>query len=108
MTALPCVTAPLRMTRLQNPHDTAKFACIRGKEVLLHEAAGVLASGATNRQPIHLQRRNAYAYRDSLTIFAAGAHAFVEFQVIADHADAGQDIRTVADQRGAFDRRSNL
>jgi hypothetical protein len=48
------------------------------------------------------------ADRNALPLLAAGAHARVELHVVADHLDAGQSIRTVADQHGALDRRANL
>lgn len=56
------------------------------------------------RQSIHLQGRLSHAHRHALPVLAAGADAGVEFEVVAHHADAGQDVRAVADQGGALDR----
>src|SRR5262252_5761569 len=78
------------------------------RHFLLHEAAGVFAGGPANGQAIYLQRWNAHAHRHSLPILATGAYAFVQLQIIAYHADARQNIGTVADQRSAFDRGGNL
>src|SRR5207247_5088728 len=51
----------------------------------LHEAAGVFSCGSTDCEAVYFQRGNADAYRDGLTVFAAGADAFVEFQIVAYH-----------------------
>src|SRR5437868_3496005 len=42
--------------------------------------------------------RDADAHGDALAFLAAGADAFVEPQVVADHADVFQRLGTVADQ----------
>jgi len=52
---------------------------------LLHKPAGVFSGGAADGQAIDFYGRNADAYGDGLAIFAAGADAFVELQVVADH-----------------------
>ena len=52
--------------------------------------------------------RNADADGHGLSVFPAGAYAFVELQIVADHRNAGQHIGAIADQRGAFDRRGDL
>src|SRR5512133_3254704 len=43
-----------------------------------------------------------------LAVFAAGAYAFVELQIVADHRYACEDVRAVADQRGAPDGSGDL
>ena len=77
-------------------------------DCLLHEAADIFLRGAADGQAIDFDGRNAHADRHGLSVFAAGADAFVEFQIVADHRDARQHVGTVADQRCAFDRRGNL
>ena len=59
---------PLRMTNLIG---------ILSRTTLLHEAAGIFLGGAAYGQAIDLDGRDAYANWDGLTIFAAGADAFV-------------------------------
>jgi len=51
--------------------------CESVAKVLLHEAAGIFLGGAAYGQAIDLNGRDAYAYWDGLSIFAAGADAFV-------------------------------
>jgi len=57
--------------------------------ILLHESAGVFPRCAADGEPVDFQRRDADAYRYSLTVFAAGADAFIKFEIISDHRDAG-------------------
>src|SRR5208282_2703235 len=52
---------------------------------LLHEAARIFSGGAAYCQAVDLQCRDAYAYWHGLAVFAAGADAFVELQVISNH-----------------------
>ena len=47
-------------------------------------------------------------HRHALAVVAAGAHAGVELEVVADHADLLQHVRPVADQGRALDRRPDL
>src|ERR1700733_16189710 len=70
---------------------------------LLHEAAGVFPGGPANGKAIYLDGRNSYADGHGLTIFTAGADAFVEFQVVADHRDSRKHVGAIADQGCAFD-----
>ena len=56
--------------------DGVDFVCHR-KRCLLHEAARIFLSRPAYRQAIDLDGRNAYAYGHCLSIFAAGAYAFV-------------------------------
>ena len=49
-----------------------------------------------------------HAYGNPLTRLAAIAHARVQRHVVANSADVFQRGRTVAYQRGSFDRRANL
>ena len=71
--------------------------------VLLHEAAGIFLGGSADGQAVNFQRGNADSDGHGLSVFAAGADAFIEFQVVAHHGDASEDVGAVADQRGALD-----
>src|SRR2546425_7435943 len=51
---------------------------------------------------------NAHAHRDALPVFAAGADAGIELQIVADGHDARQDCGPVADQGRALDGRGHL
>jgi hypothetical protein len=64
-------------------------------------------TGSADREIVDAQRGLTNAHRHALALFAAGADAIVEFQIVADHRHAGQHVRTVADQRRAFDRRTD-
>src|SRR5262245_20677553 len=57
---------------------------------------------------VDADRRQADAHRHGLAVLAAGAHALVELQVVADAGDPRERLRAVADQRGALDRRRDL
>jgi hypothetical protein len=46
---------------------------------------------------IDFNGRDANADGNGLSIFAAGADAFVEFQIVADHRNPRQHIGSVAD-----------
>src|SRR5208283_891454 len=74
----------------------------------LHESAGFPLGGAADGQAVDLDGWDAYADGNGLSIFAAGADAFIEFQIIADHRNPGQDIGPVADKRCPLDGRSDL
>src|SRR6266404_3978803 len=73
------------------------------KMSLLHESAGFALCGAADGHTIDFNCRDAYAYGNGLSIFAAGADAFIEFQIVADHRNPRQHIRSVADQGCALD-----
>src|SRR5271157_1186482 len=75
---------------------------------LLHEAAGFTLGGSADGEAIYLDRGNADTDWNSLAVFAAGADAFVELEVVPNHGNARQHVGTVADQRCAFDRRGDL
>src|SRR6185312_2365781 len=64
--------------------------------------------GPADGDLVHAQRRLADADRHALAVLAAGADAGVEREVVADHRDAMQVGRAVADQHGALDRRGHL
>src|SRR6185295_15985792 len=66
------------------------------------------STGSPDRDPVHAQGRLADADRHALAVLAAGADAGVELQIVADHADAMQIARAVADQHRALDRRADL
>src|SRR4029077_20595180 len=76
--------------------------------ILLHKAAHILLGSATYRESIYLDRRNANADWNGLTVFAAGSDAFVELQVVAHHRNPRQHIRAIANQRRPFDGRRDL
>src|SRR5689334_17242223 len=66
------------------------------------------SAGATHGDAVHPQGRLADADRHALAVLAAGADAGIEFHVVADHGDALQIGRSVADQHGALERRAEL
>src|ERR1700733_11680250 len=63
-------------------------------------------SGATDGQAVDAQRRLTDAHRHALAFLAARAHTIIKFQVVADHADACEHIRPVADECCPFQRRA--
>src|SRR5579863_6272945 len=66
------------------------------------------AAGAADGDAVDAQRRLADADRHALAVLAAGADAVIERQIVADHGDAVQVGRSVADQHGALDRRADF
>src|SRR6478672_4446124 len=66
------------------------------------------SAGATHGNAVHPQGWLADADRYSLAVFAAGADAGVELEIVADHGDALEIGRSVADQHGALERRAEL
>src|SRR6185295_751140 len=76
-------------------------------QALLRVGRGALARPADG-DAIHAQRRLTDADRHALAILAAGADTGVEREIVADHADAMQVARTVADQHRTLDRRADL
>src|SRR3984957_10100263 len=64
--------------------------------------------GAAHRDAIDAQGRLADADGDALAGLAAGADAVFELEIVADHRDAVQVSRPVADQHGALDRRADF
>src|SRR4051812_38106559 len=64
-------------------------------------------SRSTNGEAIHLQSRNSDADGDALPILAAGANAFIEREVVADHGDTREHVGAVADEGGVLERRSD-
>ena len=71
---------------------------------LLHEAADIFLCRAADGEAIDLDGRDADAHGHGLSVFPAGAYAFVEFQIVAHHGNASQNIGAVANQSCAFDR----
>src|SRR6202012_4362329 len=65
-------------------------------------------AGTSDRDALHPQGRLADADRHALAVLATGADAGVEREVIADHGDAMQVGRSVADQHRALQRRADL
>ena len=76
--------------------------------MLLHESAGLPLCGAADGHTIDFNRRDADSDWNGLSIFAAGADAFIEFQIVADHRNPRQHIGSVADQGCALDRGGDL
>src|SRR6266487_5132061 len=66
------------------------------------------SAGASDRNALHPQRRLADADRHALAVLAAGADAGIEREIVADHGDAMQVGRPVADQHGALEGRAEL
>src|SRR5690349_146583 len=64
--------------------------------------------GAAHGHLVDLDGRDPDAYGHALPFLAADADAFVELKVVAHHADILQSLGTVADQRGALHRPSEL
>src|SRR6266446_1653218 len=51
----------------------------------LHESAGFALCGAADGHTIDFNCRDSHANGNGLSIFAAGANAFIEFQIVADN-----------------------
>src|SRR5579872_5818445 len=68
----------------------------------------ILPARAADRNAVDAQRGLADPDRNALAVLAARADAVVEFEIVADHGDAVQIGRTIADQHGALDRRATL
>src|SRR6266566_4359435 len=66
------------------------------------------SAGPANRDAVDAQRWLADADRHALTVLAASADAVIELKIVADHRNAVQVGRPIADQHGAFDRRAKL
>src|SRR5512139_3506284 len=77
-----------------------------GCTVILPPASAGL--GSAHGQAVDADRGQSHTDGDGLSVLAAGANALVELQVIANHADALQDVRPVSDQRGALHRATDL
>src|SRR5579864_8991692 len=58
------------------------------------------SSGPSDCHLVDLDGRHPDAYRHALPFLAADAHAFIELQIAADHADVAQRLGAVADKRG--------
>jgi hypothetical protein len=52
---------------------------------------------STHSHPIQLDGGHAYAYGDGLAVFAAGADAFIQLQIVPHHGDVLQRFWAVAD-----------
>src|SRR5208283_667419 len=94
---------------IETRHAASPLRCLYPLHwISLHEPARIFSRGAANGEAIYFYRRNAYADRHCLAVLAAGAYAFVEFEIVAYHRDARQHIGAVANQRGAFNWRGDL
>ena len=60
--------------------------------------------GAADSQPVHPQRWLTNPNRHTLSVFAAGADAVIEREIVADHRDLGHRVGAIADQCSALDR----
>src|ERR1700730_5128971 len=66
-----------------------------------------LLSRAADRESFDPERRLADADGHALPVLATGSNTVVELQVVANHRDARQHVRTVADQGGALEGRAD-
>src|SRR5262245_45780381 len=60
------------------------------------------------RDFINPNRRQPDPDRDRLSILTTGTDALIQFQIMPNHRDSGQDLRSVSDQRRALNRLCNL
>src|SRR6185312_4384295 len=51
---------------------------------------------------------NTHSYRDGLSVFSAGAYAFIQLQIVANHGYFGEGVRSIANQSAILQRRGNL
>src|ERR1700754_1868319 len=65
-------------------------------------------SGSSDGDSIHTERRLSDANRHTLALFAAGADAVIELEIVADHGNAMQVRGAVTDQHGALQRRAQF
>src|SRR6202045_3870147 len=61
------------------------------------------SAGAADRESFDPERRLTDADGNALPILAAGSNTVVELQVVADHRDARQHVRTIADEGRALE-----
>src|SRR5215469_16887111 len=60
-----------------------------------------------DRQILHLEGRLTHTHRDALAILATRPNPIIQLQIVADHGDTGQHVRSVADERGALQGRAD-
>src|SRR5689334_20315870 len=70
-------------------------------------AVSVRSAGAADRKPIDPEGRLSYTDGNALAVLAAGADSIIELQIVPDHRDPREHIRTIADQRRALQRRAD-
>ena len=70
--------------------------------------SGLCCFGAANGNATHFYCRLSNTNWDALPGFTAGADAAIKLGIIPNHGDFGHRIGAIADQRCAFDRRTNL
>src|SRR5258708_4015344 len=63
---------------------------------------------SSDRNLVHPPRLLAAADRHALAVLATGPDAVIEGEIVADHADAMQVSRAVANQHRALQRRADL
>src|SRR6202140_5779274 len=68
---------------------------------------GAPLSRAADRESFDPERRLADADGDAVSTLAAGSNTVVELQIVADHRDARQHVRTIADQGRALEGRAH-
>src|SRR6267154_4882514 len=66
---------------------------------------GFSSRGTAHGHTVELQRGNANADRHRLSIFAAGAHAFIQLKIVAYHGNFRQSVRAIPNQRAVLERR---
>ena len=77
-------------------------------EVIHDPTSDLWLPGAAHGDAVDTQRRLADADRHALAVLAASANAVVQPHIVADHRNAVQVSRPIADQHGALDRRADL
>src|SRR5271170_7622503 len=68
-----------------------------------NKMSALLSSRTPDGHLVQLDGGHAYAYGDGLAVFAAGAYAFIQLQIVADHRHVFQGFGAVADQGGVAD-----
>lgn len=65
-------------------------------------------SRATYGKSVDLEGGLTDTHRHTLAILAAGADAAIKLEIVADHADPGEDLGSIADQCRPLDGRVSL
>src|SRR5579864_960844 len=91
------------------PPDHAALYQLQGLFAYLLPLSCRLSSRrAAHGHAVQLQRGDANAHRHRLSIFTAGANAFIELKIVAHHGNFCQRVRTVANQRAVLQRRGYM
>src|SRR5262245_38535027 len=87
---------------MSNLSSNAKTSSTVSSPTVPPRASRSLSRRAADGEAVDPQGRLADADGHALAFLAAGADPRIECQVVADHADLGQHVRAVADERGAL------